>query len=97
PDVLGPVTANNSLIRDQTGATITGNNNLAAGTNPLLGALASNGGATQTMALQTGSPAIDKGSNPANLATDQRGTGFARVSGAAADIGAFEVQSGTAQ
>ncbi len=30
---------------------------------PLLGALASNGGLTQTMALQDGSPAIDAGTN----------------------------------
>jgi parallel beta-helix repeat protein len=93
PDVSGPVTANFSLIRDQTGATVTGSNNLPAGTNPMLGALANNGGTSQTMALLAGSPLINAGSNPANLTTDQRGPGFARVSGPAADIGAFEVQS----
>lgn len=60
---------------------------------PLLGALADNGGPTQTMALGTGSPAIDTGNNSAGLAFDQRGTGFSRVSGAASDIGAFEVQA----
>ena len=55
--------------------------------------LADNGGPTLTHALLTGSPAIDAGSNPANLATDQRGgTLRSRVSGAAADIGAFETQ-----
>jgi len=59
---------------------------------PLLQALADNGGATWTLALGDGSPAIDTGSNPDSLDFDQRGTGFARVSGAAADIGAFEVQ-----
>lgn len=37
------------------------------------------------------SPAVDAGSNPFNLNTDQRGTGFPRVVGAAADIGAFEL------
>src|SRR5439155_25242161 len=36
------------------------------------------------------SPAIDAGSNPAGLTTDQRGYGFARTVGPASDIGAFE-------
>lgn len=89
-DVLGPVTANFSLIRNQTGATITGGNNLPAGTDPLLGPLANNGGPTATLALRPGSPAINAGSNPAGLMTDQRGPGFVRLYGAAADIGAFE-------
>jgi hypothetical protein len=61
-------------------------------TNPLLGPLQNNGGPTFTMALLAGSPAIDKGANPLALAFDQRGPGFARVVGVAADIGAFEVQ-----
>ena len=60
---------------------------------PLLQALADNGGPTYTHALGAGSPAIDAGNNAAGLDFDQRGTGFARVSGAAADIGAFELQS----
>lgn len=59
---------------------------------PLLQPLANNGGPTYTHALGAGSPAIDAGSNSAGLEFDQRGTGFARVSGAAADIGAFELQ-----
>lgn len=59
---------------------------------PLLGPLANNGGPTLTHALGAGSPAIDTGNNIPNFATDQRGVGFDRVSGAAADIGAFEVQ-----
>jgi hypothetical protein len=57
---------------------------------PLLQPLADNGGPTRTHALLQGSPAIDAGNNFAGLATDQRGTGFPRVVGAAADIGAFE-------
>jgi hypothetical protein len=57
---------------------------------PLLGPLADNGGPTRTMALSPGSPAIDTGTNPTALAWDQRGTGFARVAGLEADIGAFE-------
>ncbi len=59
---------------------------------PLLGPLADNGGSTFTHALLPGSPAIDRGSNPAGLAYDQRGAGFARVAGARADAGAFELQ-----
>jgi CSLREA domain-containing protein len=57
---------------------------------PMLGPLQNNGGPTSTRALLSGSPAIDHGSNPGSLAADQRGVGFARVAGAAADIGAFE-------
>ena len=62
------------------------------GGDPMLGALADNGGPTQTHALLAGSPAIDAGSNTANLETDQRGGAYVRVSGVAADIGAFEAQ-----
>ncbi|MET0232945.1 MAG: choice-of-anchor Q domain-containing protein [Rhodanobacteraceae bacterium] len=57
---------------------------------PMLGALGDNGGPTQTLALLEGSPAIDAGSNPFDLEFDQRGEGFPRVVGAAADIGAIE-------
>ncbi|GAB4547177.1 MAG: hypothetical protein Tsb0014_41800 [Pleurocapsa sp.] len=60
---------------------------------PLLGQLQDNGGVTQTIALLDGSPAIDAGSNPDNLATDQRGDGFDRTIGNGTDIGAFEVQT----
>ncbi|MFO1506219.1 MAG: choice-of-anchor Q domain-containing protein [Lysobacterales bacterium] len=60
---------------------------------PMLLPLADNGGPTWTMALATGSPAINTGSNPWNFDTDQRGAGFPRVYGSAADIGAYEVQS----
>ncbi|MBF0291666.1 MAG: VCBS repeat-containing protein [Nitrospinae bacterium] len=61
-------------------------------TDPLLGALANNGGSTFTMLLQSGSPAIDAGpatcaAAPVN-AVDQRGT--ARPQGAGCDIGAYE-------
>lgn len=55
--------------------------------NPLLGALADNGGPTRTHALLAGSPAIDAGGAPCPTA-DQRGV--ARPQGAACDIGAFE-------
>jgi hypothetical protein len=64
------------------------------GVNPLLGTLASNGGGTQTMALQPGSPAINAGNNticaaPPISNLDQRGT--VRPQGAACDSGAFEL------
>jgi hypothetical protein len=87
-------------------ASIAGHNNLVmvtgAGTSalpadtlrsdPLLLPLANNGGPTATHALAAGSLAIDAGSNSTGLATDQRGNGYARVAGARADIGAFELQ-----
>lgn len=56
-------------------------------TEPMLGALADNGGPTQTHALQAGSPAIDAGNNTNCPATDQRGV--SRSDGAC-DIGAYE-------
>jgi hypothetical protein len=63
----------------------------AAPINPHLGALANNGGATRTMALLSGSPAINAGSNAwVTAATDERG--LPRIVGASVDIGAFEVQ-----
>jgi hypothetical protein len=63
---------------------------------PGLGPLTNNGGATPTMALLPGSPAIDAGDDaaldpPINLKLDQRG--LPRFSGAHVDIGAFERQA----
>jgi hypothetical protein len=63
---------------------------------PLLGPLQNNGGPTMTHAIAAASPAIDAGNNLAGLDDDQRGTGFARVAGSAADIGAYEVETGDA-
>ncbi len=63
---------------------------------PMLSALADNGGPTKTMAPQPGSPAIDHGPNPVATFTgnsfDQRGTPWVRIYGRASDIGAVEVQ-----
>ncbi len=61
------------------------------GTDPLLAKLASNGGPTQTQALEAASPAIDGGGTSANGCppTDQRGV--TRPQGPACDIGAFEL------
>ncbi|HEY6892915.1 MAG TPA: choice-of-anchor Q domain-containing protein [Rhodanobacteraceae bacterium] len=52
--------------------------------------LGDNGGPTPTHALAADSLAIDHGSNAGRFASDQRGAGYPRVFGAAADIGAFE-------
>jgi hypothetical protein len=56
------------------------------GVDPLLLALADNGGPTDTRGIPANSPAVDAGG--ACAATDQRGV--ARPAGAACDIGAFE-------
>jgi hypothetical protein len=73
----GDATGNFNQTGDQTGITTPG-----------LAALANNGGPTQTHALLSTSPAVNKGSNPDSLTTDQRGS--ARVQGGTIDIGAFE-------
>ncbi|MBI3410157.1 MAG: tandem-95 repeat protein [Planctomycetes bacterium] len=93
PDVLGTVqSSGHNLV----GNTANSNGfNAALGdllnVNPLLGALADNGGPTQTRALLTGSPAIDAANTTTAPATDQRGV--TRPQGPAADIGAFEFQA----
>lgn len=56
---------------------------------PMLGALADNGGSTYTRALLAGSPALDAAVNSQALAMDQRGT--TRPQGTTSDIGAFEL------
>ncbi len=97
-DVNGSVTANNSLIENTTGATLTGSNNVT-GQSARLGPLQNNGGLTLTHQLLGGSPALDAGNNTfaSGLTNDQRGTGFARVLDAGdadltdeVDIGAYE-------
>jgi hypothetical protein len=80
--------ANNLVISAGAGITLPGDTLHA---DPRLLPLADNGGPTLTQSLATGSPALNTGNNTGNLATDQRGPGFPRVSGAAADIGALEV------
>lgn len=63
---------------------------------PRLGPLADNGGPTQTMALQVGSPALDAALGGWDFPTDQRGLPRSRdgdaVAGAPQDIGAYEAQ-----
>ncbi len=98
-EVATNVSGDNNLIgiADDGNATFTGTGNVngtqATPQDAKLGALSSlNGGPTATHALLTGSAAINAGNNLLTLANDQRGPGFNRVSGASADIGAFEVQ-----
>ncbi len=99
PDCYGTLTSRDyNLIGNSTFCTITGTlNHLISNTNPLIGPLGNYGGATQTHALLSGSPAIDAGNPAASdgtgnhcMPTDQRG--IARPSVARCDIGAFERQ-----
>jgi hypothetical protein len=55
---------------------------------PKLGPLQDNGVPTLTLALLSGSPAINRGNNAGGFAYDQRG--FDRIVGSSDDIGAFE-------
>jgi hypothetical protein len=64
-----------------------------AGADPKLGALQDNGGATQTIALGTGSAALDAvpATGAGCPATDQRGVPRPAPAGGACDIGAYEL------
>jgi len=84
----------NNLIQQSTGSTVPGDTITAC---PLLGPLRDNGGPTLTHALLSHSPGIDVGNNNLGAYQDQRGYfagpgPYPRVSGVAADIGAYEVQ-----
>jgi len=81
------INADHSLIDHAGGCTISGSGNVI-GQDPLLGPLQRNGGRTATMALLSGSPAIDAGTSSACPATDQRGV--QRPQGHGCDIGAYE-------
>jgi uncharacterized delta-60 repeat protein len=113
PDLSGTLSGSFNLIGRGEGSTGLSNgvNDNQVGTiatpiDPKLGALANNGGTTQTHALLNDSPAINAGNNASlpvdtydldgdsntteALPVDQRGTGFARQIGARVDIGAVE-------
>lgn len=102
----GTVNSENSLIGDQSGSGVSDgvDGNVTNvdwktvldndGTMPVL---TSNGGATQTIGLNVGSPAINGGANALavdgsgnGLVNDQRGAGFDRTIGGTVDMGAFE-------
>ena len=103
PNVDGAVTSNGhnllGIATEASGFTGTGDQ---TGANPMLATLADNGGPTQTMALLTGSPAIDAGV-AASAIFDQRGlprtfddSGVANAASSdGTDIGAFESQTPT--
>ena len=89
--------ANNLVDDNSTGLTNGVNGNLIGtnvtdvGLDP--NGLQDNGGPTQTIALLSGSQAIDAGTNSVlgTLPTDQRG--FGRLVGTSVDIGAYELQA----
>ncbi|MEO8679226.1 MAG: choice-of-anchor Q domain-containing protein [Vicinamibacterales bacterium] len=83
----GAVSGGNNLIGDSSCGFV-GPGEI--GGSPQLGPLQDNGGATPTMALGMGSPAIDAGGSGACPVNDQRAIG--RPQGAACDIGAFELE-----
>ncbi len=93
----GTMTSNGYNLSSDTTCNFAQNGDLN-NTNPQLGPLQSNGGPTQTMALLTGSPAIDAG-NPAGctdnqghlLKTDQRGQPRPdKLDTGGCDMGAYE-------
>ncbi len=89
----GSASAAGSLLGSTLSGSYAGNGNVFSDS-PGLGALANNGGPTMTMALMTGSPAIDAGDNslvPGGVQYDQRGAGFPRIQNTTVDIGSFEV------
>lgn len=94
PDINGSFSANYTLVKNASGATLSsGSGNLAAGIDPLLGALGVNGGPTLSLLPAVGSPVLNAG--------DPAGTGLAsgdqrelpRISGGRVDIGAIERQT----
>ena len=84
------------LVKDSAEPNITDLGGNIRSSDPGLSPLADNGGRTMTMALLSTSAAVNAGPSP--VATfvgnefDQRGTGYVRVFGPRADIGAFEIQ-----
>ena len=94
---LGLVSLGHNLASDDTCTGLTAAGDITD-TDPLLGALADNGGGTPTIALLPGSPAIDAGDDVTCAAApvinvDQRDV--ARPQGAHCDIGAFESRAFT--
>ncbi len=77
----------NNLIGNTAGSTGFSGSDLL-NVNPMLSALANNGGPTLTHALLASSPAINAGNNAGAPVTDQRG--LARIVAGVIDIGAFE-------
>ncbi|MFO1002246.1 MAG: choice-of-anchor Q domain-containing protein [Planctomycetaceae bacterium] len=92
------LTATGDINPDANGNWI-GGDTVQAAVDPMLAALANNGGSTMTHALLENSPAFNAGSsllavdildNDVPLTTDQRGAGFSRIQFGRPDMGAFE-------
>ena len=93
PDVFGTFTSQgNNLIGNMSGGSgfVTSDKTVP---DPQLGPLADNGGQTMTRALLPGSPAIDVANAALASAPTKDQRGVVRPQGAAADIGAFEVDA----
>jgi hypothetical protein len=94
PDFVGTFdTVDHTLVANGQGAGGISNGvngNLVGVGDPRLGPLADNGGPTLTVALLSGSPALNHGANPDGLATDQRGQ--PRLRDSQVDIGAYQFQ-----
>jgi CSLREA domain-containing protein len=93
-----PLTSLGNNIDSGASCSFNGPNDLS-NTDPKLGPLTNNGGPTQTQALLSGSPAIDRGNPDGCPATDQRGVprpqdGDGSPPGTC-DIGAFEAPANT--
>jgi hypothetical protein len=89
-DFSGNVNATDSLFETAPTGTLLGSGN-KVGVNPMLdpNGLGNNGGPTQTIALQSSSPAIGAGANPDQLLADQRGF-TPRTGSNGTDIGAYQ-------
>ena len=92
-DVSDPITFTGdfNLLQETNGSTFVGTGNLT-NVDPLLNALANNGGKTRTMSFKLGSPALNVGGTSTST-FDQRGSGFLRTKNGAMDIGAYEEQT----
>jgi hypothetical protein len=94
--LTGVVSAGYNLVDDTSCGLTTATDKQGATFDPLVGPLANNGGATQTLLPGTGSPLIDaipvaacQTGPAAGVTTDQRG--IARPQGAGCEIGAVEI------
>ncbi len=96
----GSVTSDGYNLADDTSCDLADStDHQADGADPMLGGLAANGGPTETLLPQTGSPLIDAIPNAAcqtdpatGVTTDQRGLPRPEQAGGLCDIGSVEVQ-----
>lgn len=84
---VNDTTTSNNIISNSNGFNIPVGNHNQLDVDPLLEAIADNGGLTQTCALLCSSPAIDSADVNTSLTFDQRGNNR----GGSPDIGAFEL------